>query len=86
MPHKKQKKSSNALQNGSPKLENKPDSPEPSPMKGPTPGSTDYRQIHQDEAEVLRSIYGDDFQDVELRQAAWKVLKTLVPFAHIALF
>ncbi|KAE8553034.1 hypothetical protein EYB25_004413 [Talaromyces marneffei] len=72
MPHKKQKKPSHAPQNGSPQKENKPDTPEPPAVTGPTIGSTNYREIHQDEAEALRSIYGEDFHDVELRQAAWK--------------
>lgn len=72
MPHKKQKKPSNALQNGSPKGEDKPNIPDSSPVKGPAIGSTNYREIHQDEAEALRSIYDEDFQDVELRQAAWQ--------------
>lgn len=73
MPHKKQKKPNNALQNGSPQKENKPDALETATVTGPTIGSTNYREIHQDEAEALRSIYGEDFHDVELRQAAWKV-------------
>jgi eukaryotic translation initiation factor 2-alpha kinase 4 len=73
MPHKKQKKPSNALQNGSPKGEEKPPSLDSSPVKAPVLGSTNYREIHQDEAEALRSIYGEDFQKVELRQAAWQV-------------
>lgn len=73
MPHKKQKKPSNALQNGSPQRENKPDTFEAAAVTGPTLGSTNYKEIHQDEAEALRSIYGEDFHDVELRQAAWKV-------------
>jgi translation initiation factor 2-alpha kinase 4 len=73
MPHKKQKKPNNALQNGSPQKENKPDALEAAAVIGPTIGSTNYKEIHQDEAEALRSIYGEDFQDVELKQAAWKV-------------
>lgn len=84
MPHKKQKKPSNALQNGSPKREeDKPTIPDSSPIKGPAPGSTNYREIHQDEAEALRSIYGEDFQDVELRQAAWQVRLSEIPIYTI---
>jgi hypothetical protein len=34
---------------------------------------TNYREIHQNEAEALRSIYGDDFETVENKRSAWQV-------------
>jgi translation initiation factor 2-alpha kinase 4 len=73
MPHKKQKKNTHALQNGGPKADTKTPPLDESPVKGSTQGPTNYREIHQDEADALRSIYGEDFQDVEHRQGAWKV-------------
>ncbi|KAJ5287211.1 Serine/threonine-protein kinase GCN2 [Penicillium angulare] len=33
--------------------------------------TTNYREIHLNEVEALRSIYGDDFEDVENRRSAW---------------
>ncbi|KAJ5562831.1 Serine/threonine-protein kinase GCN2 [Penicillium sp. DV-2018c] len=33
---------------------------------------TNYREIHQTEVEALRSIYGDDFEEVENRPSAWQ--------------
>jgi translation initiation factor 2-alpha kinase 4 len=74
MPHRKQKKNNNALQHGSPKAEIQSFPLDSSPVKGPAQGPTNYREIHQDEADALRSIYGEDFQDVEHRQGAWKVV------------
>lgn len=73
MPHRKQKKNNHALQNGSPRAEPQTSPVDSSPVKGPAQGTTNYREIHQDEADALRSIYGEDFQDVEHRQGAWKV-------------
>lgn len=35
--------------------------------------TTNYREIHLNEVEALRSIYGDDFQEVETRRTAWQV-------------
>lgn len=78
MPHKKQKKSINTLHDGSSPKGTKPETLAESPIAGPTVGSTNYREIHQDEAEALRSIYGEDFQHVELRQAAWKVCQKIL--------
>jgi translation initiation factor 2-alpha kinase 4 len=34
---------------------------------------TNYREIHQTEVEALRSIYGDDFEEVENKRSAWQV-------------
>ncbi|KAJ5979107.1 hypothetical protein N7501_002449 [Penicillium viridicatum] len=34
--------------------------------------TTNYREIHQTEVEALRSIYGDDFEEVENRRSAWQ--------------
>ncbi len=34
---------------------------------------TNYREIHKNEADALRSIYSNDFEDVEMRRAAWQV-------------
>lgn len=73
MPHKKQKKPHNALQDGSPKTDKQFDLAETSPAKSSALATTNYREIHQNEAEALRSIYGDDFEDVEHRRAAWQV-------------
>ncbi|KAJ5908414.1 Serine/threonine-protein kinase GCN2 [Penicillium taxi] len=33
--------------------------------------TTNYREIHLTEVEALRSIYGDDFEEVEHRKSAW---------------
>ncbi|EEP79527.1 conserved hypothetical protein [Uncinocarpus reesii 1704] len=38
---------------------------------------TNYREIHVNEAEALRSIYGDDFEYVETRQSVWKTTPNL---------
>ena len=34
---------------------------------------TNYKEIHKNEADALRSIYSTDFEDVEIRRAAWQV-------------
>ncbi|OJD23912.1 PEK/GCN2 protein kinase [Blastomyces percursus] len=65
MPHKHKK--SNVLKNGAPKVEKKENPLEP-PAVLPT---TNYKEIHENEADALRSIYSTDFEDVEVRQAAW---------------
>lgn len=71
MPHKHKK--NNALKNGSPKAEKKQLAPE-SPVEGSkVVPSTNYKEIHQNETDALRSIYADDFEDVEVRPAAWQV-------------
>ncbi|KAH8702544.1 anticodon binding domain of tRNAs-domain-containing protein [Talaromyces proteolyticus] len=72
MPHKKQRRPNNVPQNGTSTGENRSPILEGSPTKGPALGTTNYREIHEDEADALRSIYGEDFQEVEHRQGAWK--------------
>jgi hypothetical protein len=42
--------------------------------------TTNYREIHQTEVEALRSIYGDDFEEVENRRSAWQVGALFEPF------
>jgi len=37
------------------------------------PYATNYSEIQQDEIEVLRSIYMDDFAEEEARTGAWNV-------------
>lgn len=69
----KQKKHTNALKNGSPRAEKKDLAPESPPFASPVPAPTNYREIHQNEVEALRSIYGDDFEEVEHRRSAWQV-------------
>lgn len=44
-----------------------------SSLTSPITATTNYREIHQLEVEALRSIYGDDYQDVETRRSAWQV-------------
>lgn len=44
-----------------------------SSVTSPVIATTNYREIHLNEVEALRSIYGDDFEDVENRRSAWKV-------------
>lgn len=72
MPHK-QKKHTNAFKDGSPRAERKTFVPEPSPFAPPVLPLTNYREIHLNEVEALRSIYGDDFEEVEHRRSAWQV-------------
>lgn len=63
----------------------------PSRQKKQTSGSsetspilrTNYREIHQTEVEALRSIYGDDFEEVENRRSAWQVGATSILFASM---
>ncbi|GKZ37068.1 hypothetical protein AbraIFM66950_008458 [Aspergillus brasiliensis] len=76
MPHKQKKNFSNAPKHGSPRAEKKqqqqqlrPDSPSVSP---PVVAPTNYQEIHQNEVEALRSIYGDDFEEVQHRRSAWQ--------------
>jgi translation initiation factor 2-alpha kinase 4 len=73
MPHKNKKKQNNATENGSPQKEKPPCFSESSPTKGSALATTNYREIHQNEAEALQSIYGEDFENVEQRRAAWQV-------------
>lgn len=42
-------------------------------LTSPTKATTNYHEIHQLEVEALRSIYGDDYEDVETRRSAWQV-------------
>ncbi|ODH21168.1 PEK/GCN2 protein kinase [Paracoccidioides brasiliensis] len=65
MPHKHKK--SNVHKNGALKVEQKE-------ILSDTPGAlpaTNYKEIHKNEADALRSIYSTDFNDVEVREAAW---------------
>ncbi|KAK2787365.1 hypothetical protein FQN52_007269 [Onygenales sp. PD_12] len=65
MPHKHKKH--NAQKNGSltgEKKENLLGSPAAA-------SATNYKEIHENEADALRSIYATDFEDVEVRRAAW---------------
>jgi hypothetical protein len=71
MPHKQKK--SNALKNGSPKAEKKLLLPEPLAEGSGVAHATNYKEIHENETDALRSIYADDFEDVEVRRAAWQV-------------
>ena len=71
MPHKHKK--SSAQKNGSPKAEKKQLLPEPAPEGSNVLASTNYKEIHENEADALRSIYADDFEDVEARPSAWQV-------------
>lgn len=72
MPHK-QKKQSNAFKDGSPRAERKHLAPGSPPLAAPVLALTNYQEIHQNEVEALRSIYGDDFEHVEHRRSAWQV-------------
>ncbi|PGH10139.1 PEK/GCN2 protein kinase [Polytolypa hystricis UAMH7299] len=69
MPHKHKK--SNAQKNGSLNAEKRTSpSSSVSPPATPVP-TTNYNEIHKNEAEALRSIYSTDFEDVEVRRPAW---------------
>ena len=50
----------------------KKQSSDSSTLTSPIP-TTNYREIHLNEVAALRSIYGDDFEDVENRPSAWQV-------------
>ena len=95
MPHKQKKASNNhAPNNGSPRADKKqqqqqqqrqqlqsgPDGPGDSPVLAPT----NYREIHQNEVEALRSIYGDDFEEVKNRRSAWHVSVWSVGLTHVS--
>ncbi|KAJ5191714.1 Serine/threonine-protein kinase GCN2 [Penicillium cinerascens] len=43
-----------------------------SSLTSPAIATTNYREIHQTEAEALQSIYGDDYEEVQLRRSAWQ--------------
>jgi translation initiation factor 2-alpha kinase 4 len=49
-----------------------------SSLTSPAIATTNYREIHQTEAEALQSIYGDDYEEVQLRRSAWQVCKEVV--------
>jgi translation initiation factor 2-alpha kinase 4 len=49
-----------------------------SSLTSPAIATTNYREIHQTEAEALQSIYGDDYEEVQLRRSAWQVCKKVV--------
>lgn len=76
MPHT-QKKHPNALKDGSPRAEKKNLAPESPPFASSVPGPTNYREIHLNEVEALRSIYDDDFEEVGHRRSAWQVCRCL---------
>ena len=71
MPYK-QKKNQSPLKNGSQPAESEQSVPGGSSFSHPV-AMTDYREIHVNETEALRSIYGDDFEDVESKRSAWHV-------------
>ncbi|KAL2852947.1 Serine/threonine-protein kinase [Aspergillus pseudoustus] len=73
MPHHPKKSATNALKNGSPRAEKKKKHvfPEPASIASPSVVTTNYQEIHQNEVEALRSIYGDDFEEVQHRPSAW---------------
>lgn len=76
MPHKQKKNSSNhAPKNAfSPQRERRdPDIPDSSTLGSPAAARTNYQEIHENEVEALRSIYGDDFEEVQHRRSAWHV-------------
>ncbi|RHZ48784.1 putative protein kinase (Gcn2) [Aspergillus thermomutatus] len=73
MPHKQKKNPSNAHKNGSPRAERKQSTSNTAPLAQPGLATTNYREIHQNEVEALRSIYGDDdFEEIKHRPSAWQ--------------
>ncbi|PYH98974.1 Serine/threonine-protein kinase [Aspergillus ellipticus CBS 707.79] len=72
MPHKQKKNFTNAPTNGSPRAEKKQFVPDSPPLSAPVLAPTNYQEIHQNEVEALRSIYGDDFEEVQHRRSAWQ--------------
>lgn len=38
-----------------------------------TGATTNYREIHENEADALQSIYGDDFTSLKSKPSAWHV-------------
>jgi translation initiation factor 2-alpha kinase 4 len=56
-----------------PSREKKQTSSTESSLTSPAIPTTNYREIHQTEAEALQSIYGDDYEEVQLRRSAWQV-------------
>jgi RWD domain len=55
-----------------PKADQSPVEPEHTPVAY-TQGPTNYVEIQQNELSVLRSIYMEDFEEVEVKAAAWSV-------------
>ncbi|KAE8150384.1 anticodon binding domain of tRNAs-domain-containing protein [Aspergillus avenaceus] len=83
MPHK-QKKTNNAPKNGSPRAEKKkPILPDSTAFSLPVVAPTDYEEIHRNEIEALRSIYGDDFEEVAHRRSAWQQSSDVVFKLHL---
>lgn len=41
-----------------------------------TGATTNYREIHENEADALQSIYGDDFTALKSKPSAWHVSAT----------
>lgn len=78
MPHK-HKKNHHAPKNASPRAEKKKAAspsqlhPTGDPFTAPVVAPTNYQEIHQNEVDALRSIYGDDFEEVQHRRSAWQV-------------
>lgn len=73
----------NPQKNGSQLPETKPetkndDEIERSALTGAT---TNYREIHQNEADALHSIYGDDFKLLQSKPSAWHVSASCSAFA-----
>ncbi|THC97276.1 hypothetical protein EYZ11_003224 [Aspergillus tanneri] len=75
MPHKQKKNSTNAPKHGSPRAEKKKKKQfglDSSSFVSPVVAPTNYQEIHQNEVEALRSIYSDDFEEVQHRRSAWQ--------------
>lgn len=72
MPHH-HKKTANAPKNASPRAGKKQNISDLEPLTSPVAAPTNYQEIHQEEVEALRSIYGDDFEEVQQRRSAWHV-------------
>jgi eukaryotic translation initiation factor 2-alpha kinase 4 len=54
-------------------------------LTSPAKATTNYHEIHELEVEALRSIYGDDYEDVETRRSAWQVGVESEPLLHLRL-
>ncbi|KAF7593781.1 hypothetical protein BBP40_010837 [Aspergillus hancockii] len=84
MPHKQKKPLSNAPKNRSPRAERRRQFPPDSPTLAlPVAAPTNYEEIHQNEIEALRSIYGDDFEEIAHRQSAWHQSSDVVFKLHL---
>ncbi|KAJ5523502.1 Serine/threonine-protein kinase GCN2 [Penicillium frequentans] len=60
----------------------KKQSSDSSTLTSPIP-TTNYREIHLNEVAALRSIYGDDFEDVENRPSAWQQSSNVIFKLHL---